>query len=85
MFLVLQDLLEKAEQQANLTIGVLVSIVVIILTVLFKLIFGGKKQVTQLNLPPHQKNVFIETLARASIYICMYILNVFNLLCAGKS
>ncbi|KAM7483532.1 hypothetical protein LguiB_008115 [Lonicera macranthoides] len=37
------DLLEKAEQQANLTIGVLVSIVVIILTVLFKLIFGGKK------------------------------------------
>ncbi|GAA0145727.1 chaperone [Lithospermum erythrorhizon] len=38
------DLIEKAEKQPNLTIGVLVSIVVIILTVFFKLIFGGKKQ-----------------------------------------
>ncbi|KAK6250357.1 Calreticulin/calnexin - like 1 [Theobroma cacao] len=38
------DLIEKAEKQPNLTIGVLVSIVVIILTAFFKLIFGGKKQ-----------------------------------------
>lgn len=37
------DLLEKAEQQANLTIGILVAVVVIILSVFFKLIFGGKK------------------------------------------
>ncbi|XP_057459854.1 calnexin homolog [Actinidia eriantha] len=37
------DLIEKAEKQPNLTIGVIVSIVVIILTVLFKLLFGGKK------------------------------------------
>ncbi|KAL4323264.1 hypothetical protein GQ457_11G029900 [Hibiscus cannabinus] len=38
------DLIEKAEKQPNITIGVIVSVVVIILTVLFKLIFGGKKQ-----------------------------------------
>ncbi|XP_012487663.1 calnexin homolog [Gossypium raimondii] len=38
------DLIEHAETQPNLTIGVLVSIVVIILTIFFKLIFGGKKQ-----------------------------------------
>ncbi|MBA0635346.1 hypothetical protein Godav_022357, partial [Gossypium davidsonii] len=39
------DLIEHAETQPNLTIGVLVSTVVIILTIFFKLIFGGKKQV----------------------------------------
>ncbi|GMI72229.1 calnexin 1 [Hibiscus trionum] len=38
------DLLENAEKQPNLTIGVLVSIVVIIFSVFFKLSFGGKKQ-----------------------------------------
>ncbi|CAK9186871.1 unnamed protein product [Ilex paraguariensis] len=37
------DLLEKAEKQANLTIGILISIVVVIFSVLLKLIFGGKK------------------------------------------
>lgn len=37
------DLIEKAEKQPNLTVGVLVSIVVIIFTVLLKLLFGGKK------------------------------------------
>ncbi|KAG8388176.1 hypothetical protein BUALT_Bualt02G0098600 [Buddleja alternifolia] len=37
------DLLEKAEKQANLTIGILISIVVVFVSVLFKLIFGGKK------------------------------------------
>ncbi|XP_073317791.1 calnexin homolog [Primulina huaijiensis] len=37
------DLLEKAEKQPYLTIGILVSIVVIIFTVLLNLIFGGKK------------------------------------------
>ncbi|KAJ9163979.1 hypothetical protein P3X46_023598 [Hevea brasiliensis] len=37
------DIIEKAEKQPNLTIGVLISIVLVILTVLLKLIFGGKK------------------------------------------
>ncbi|XP_051115683.1 calnexin homolog 1-like [Andrographis paniculata] len=37
------ELLEKAEKQANLTIGILVSVVVILLSILFKLIFGRKK------------------------------------------
>ncbi|KAK8994093.1 hypothetical protein V6N11_008299 [Hibiscus sabdariffa] len=36
--------IERAEKQPNLTMGVLVSIVVIILTVFLKLIFGGKDQ-----------------------------------------
>lgn len=37
------ELVEKAEKQPNLTIGVLVSIVVVILSIFIKLIFGGKK------------------------------------------
>ncbi|XP_075489942.1 calnexin homolog [Primulina tabacum] len=37
------DLLEKAEKQPYLTIGILVTFVVIIFTVLLNLIFGGKK------------------------------------------
>ncbi|KAJ6688493.1 hypothetical protein OIU74_017075 [Salix koriyanagi] len=37
------ELIEKAEKQPIITIGVLVSIVVVILTVFLKLIFGGKK------------------------------------------
>ncbi|CAI0547985.1 unnamed protein product [Linum tenue] len=39
------ELVEKAEKQPNLTIGVLVSIVVVFLTVFIKIIFGGKKPV----------------------------------------
>ncbi|KAG4190688.1 hypothetical protein ERO13_A07G045900v2 [Gossypium hirsutum] len=38
------DLIEKAEKQPNITIGVIVSILVIMVTVLFRLLFGGKKQ-----------------------------------------
>lgn len=38
-----QDLLEKAETQPNLTIGIIISIIVVVLTILFKLLFGGKK------------------------------------------
>lgn len=38
-----QDIIEKAENQANLTIGVIASILVVILTVVFKILFGGKK------------------------------------------
>ncbi|CAI9766180.1 unnamed protein product [Fraxinus pennsylvanica] len=37
------DLLEKAEKQPNLTIGVLISFVVVFFTILLKLVFGGKK------------------------------------------
>jgi calnexin len=37
------DVIEKGEKQPNLTIGVLVSIAVVIVTVLFKILFGGKK------------------------------------------
>ncbi|KAL0380310.1 UNVERIFIED_CONTAM: Calnexin1 [Sesamum angustifolium] len=37
------DLIEKAEKQPNLTIGILVSVVVVIFSIFFKLIFGGKK------------------------------------------
>ncbi|KAL6350290.1 hypothetical protein AAG906_004238 [Vitis piasezkii] len=37
------DLIEKGEKQPNLTIGILVSIVVVILSVFFKILFGGKK------------------------------------------
>jgi calnexin len=41
------DLIEKGEKQPNLTIGILVSVVVVIFTVLFKILFGGKKQQQQ--------------------------------------
>ncbi|CAF2144923.1 unnamed protein product [Brassica napus] len=37
------ELIEKAEEQPNLTIGVLVSIVVVFFSLFIKLIFGGKK------------------------------------------
>lgn len=40
----LQELIEKAEKQPNVTIGVLVSIIIVILTLLLKIIFGGKKK-----------------------------------------
>ncbi|KAJ4961176.1 hypothetical protein NE237_021086 [Protea cynaroides] len=37
------DLIEKGEKQPNLTIAILVSIVVVILTIFFRLLFGKKK------------------------------------------
>ncbi|KAG6712293.1 hypothetical protein I3842_05G096400 [Carya illinoinensis] len=37
------DLIEKGEKQPNITIGVIVSIVLVILTIFFRLLFGGKK------------------------------------------
>ncbi|KAK4597401.1 hypothetical protein RGQ29_015083 [Quercus rubra] len=37
------DLIEKGEQQPDITIGVIVSVVLIILTVFLRLLFGGKK------------------------------------------
>jgi hypothetical protein len=42
----LQDLIEKGEKQPNLTIGILVSVVVVIFSILLKVIFGGKKNVS---------------------------------------
>lgn len=40
-----QDLIEKGEKQPNITIGILVSVVVVFVTVLFRILFGGKKPV----------------------------------------
>ncbi|XAR67806.1 hypothetical protein NMG60_11002721 [Bertholletia excelsa] len=45
------DLIEKAEKQPNLTIGIIVSIIVVVLTVLIKILFGGKKP-AGVNTPP---------------------------------
>ncbi|CAI9754174.1 unnamed protein product [Fraxinus pennsylvanica] len=41
------DILENAEKQPNLTIGIVASIVVVIFTVLLKVIFGGKKKLAK--------------------------------------
>lgn len=41
----MQDLIENAEKQPNITIGVLVAIAVVILSVILKVLFGGKKKV----------------------------------------
>ncbi|XP_071703419.1 calnexin homolog [Rutidosis leptorrhynchoides] len=43
------ELIEKAEKQPNLTIGVLVSVVVVLFSVLLKLLFGGKKATPKVN------------------------------------
>lgn len=40
---ILQDVIEKGEKQPNLTIGILVSILVVFITVIFRVLFGGKK------------------------------------------
>ncbi|KAK3443437.1 hypothetical protein EUGRSUZ_B03570 [Eucalyptus grandis] len=53
------DLIEKAEKQPNITIGVLVSIVVIILTLFFKILFGGKKPAV--NVPEPRSEAAPET------------------------
>ncbi|XP_072976015.1 calnexin homolog [Typha angustifolia] len=37
------DVIEKGEKQPNLTIGVLVSVVVVLLTLIFRILFGGRK------------------------------------------
>nr|CAB3484403.1 unnamed protein product [Digitaria exilis] len=39
------DVIEKGEKQPNITIGILVSVVVVFVTVLFRILFGGKKPV----------------------------------------
>ncbi|KAL1364585.1 hypothetical protein HN51_012745 [Arachis hypogaea] len=47
----IHDLIEKGEKQPNLTIGILVSVVVVFLTIFFKLIFGGKKKPARVEQP----------------------------------
>lgn len=46
------ELIEKAEKQPNITIGVIVSIVVVIFSILLKLLFGGKKATATVNVAP---------------------------------
>jgi calnexin len=43
--------IEKGEKQPNITIGVLVSVVVVFVTVLFRILFGGKKPVVRSSQP----------------------------------
>jgi len=39
------DVIEKGEKRPNITISILVSVAVILVTVLFRTLFGGKKPV----------------------------------------
>ncbi|XP_076933476.1 calnexin homolog isoform X1 [Bidens hawaiensis] len=48
------ELIEKAETQPNITIGVIVSVVVVFFSILLKLLFGGKK-VTKVTVAPEKK------------------------------
>ncbi|KAJ0548210.1 putative calreticulin/calnexin, concanavalin A-like lectin/glucanase domain superfamily [Helianthus annuus] len=49
------ELIEKAETQPNFTIGVIVSIIVVIFSILLKLLFGGKKAAPKVNVVPEKK------------------------------
>lgn len=50
----MQDVIEKAEKQPNVTIGILVSVAVVVATVIFRVLFGRKKpQVSYLMLWSH--------------------------------
>lgn len=40
---ILQDVIEKAEKKPNLTIGILISITVVLFTLFIRILFGGKK------------------------------------------
>ncbi|KAI9114374.1 hypothetical protein K1719_014602 [Acacia pycnantha] len=40
----ISELIEKGEKQPNVTIGILVAVVAVVLTIFFRIIFGGKKQ-----------------------------------------
>ncbi|MCL7040375.1 hypothetical protein MKW94_015053, partial [Papaver nudicaule] len=39
------DIIEKGEKQPNITIGILVSVALVILTIFYRILFGGKKAV----------------------------------------
>lgn len=49
------DVVEKGEKQPNLTIGILVSIAVVFLTIIFKILFGGKKPAAPVRPAPAAK------------------------------
>lgn len=53
------DVIEKAEKQPNTTIGALVSIVLVVLTVFFRILFGSKK--AKVNVTEAQNKVAAET------------------------
>ena len=44
MYVCMQDVIEKGEKQPNLTIGIIVSVIVVFFTIFLRIIFGGKKQ-----------------------------------------
>ncbi|KAJ6800931.1 calnexin-like protein [Iris pallida] len=50
------DLIEKGEKQPNLTIGILVSIAVVFSTIIFRILFGGKKHVAPAKPVPETKS-----------------------------
>jgi hypothetical protein len=43
--LVLQDLIEQGEKQPNINIGILASIVIVIFTIFYRILFGGRRPV----------------------------------------
>ncbi|KAK7318357.1 hypothetical protein RJT34_03056 [Clitoria ternatea] len=45
------DIIGKGETQPNLTVGILVAVVVIILTIFYRIIFGGKKKPARVEKP----------------------------------
>ncbi|XP_031105140.1 calnexin homolog [Ipomoea triloba] len=55
------DLLEKAEKQPNITIGVIVSVIIVVLTILIKLLFGGKKQIPAIPVEESKKSEAAES------------------------
>lgn len=59
--LLLQDLIQKGESQPNLTVGILVAVVVIVLSIFLRLVFGGKKT-------PVSRNSVDELLALIILY-----------------
>nr|XP_043638954.1 calnexin homolog [Erigeron canadensis] len=52
----IMELIEKAEKQPNITIGVIVSIAVVIFSILLKLLFGGKKAKKAVTVAPQKED-----------------------------
>ncbi|KAF9620506.1 hypothetical protein IFM89_013123 [Coptis chinensis] len=55
------DIIEKGEKQPNITIGILVSVVVVFLTIFYRIIFGGKKPVAKVIAKETKKATAAET------------------------
>lgn len=66
-----QDIIEMGEKQPNLTIGVLVSIVVVVLTIIFKVVFGGKKPAVSVHLNSTAFTVWSFTERLSSIFLSL--------------